>query len=252
MDMLKDRINEGDIAYLEGIIDECMDFAGDMRGFVVPGVNSFSAALHSARTIVRRAERYIVELGRSGETVRDELCRYINRLSDCLFALARREEELSKVRLIKDRVVEKLHAAKNGCAPELDLNVARRLALLAEEKAREINLPIVFSVVDKGGNLILVNRMEGALIASIDISIKKAYTANALKLPTDVAGELSRPDAPLRGLEATNDNRFVLFGGGFPYEACGEVVGGIGVSGGTVEQDMEIATYALNRIQGRE
>ncbi|MFZ5975531.1 MAG: cob(I)yrinic acid a,c-diamide adenosyltransferase [Bacillota bacterium] len=251
-DMLKDRIGADDITYLEGIIDACMDFVGDSRGFAVPGVNSFSAALHSARTVVRRAERHIVELHNSGEPVRDELRRYINRLSDCLFALARREEELVKVRMIKDKVVEKLNAVTNGCAPRLDLNTARKLALYAEEKAREINLSIVFAAVDQGGNLILANRMEGALIASIDIAMKKAYTANALKLPTDVAGELSKPDAPLRGLETTNDNRFVLFGGGFPYAVNGEVVGGIGVSGGTVEQDMEIATYALNKIQGRD
>lgn len=135
---------------------------------------------------------------------------------------------------------------------ELTLETARRLALYAEEKAAMMDLPIVFSAVDKGGNLVLLNRMEGALIASIDISMKKAYTANALKMRTDLAGQLAGPDAPLCGLERTNDNRFVLFGGGFPFEADGEVVGGIGVSGGSVEQDMEIASYALDRFQGGE
>jgi ATP:cob(I)alamin adenosyltransferase len=250
MHTLKDRIGDDDTAYLEGVIDACAEYTDATKEFVVPGVNSFSAALHAARTIVRRAERYITRLCDSGEPVSTELLRYMNRLSDCLYALARREEELSAVRTIRDRVLEKLRFM--DCKPGLDLETARKMALHAEEKAAKMQLPIVFSAVDKGGNLILLNRMEGALIASIDISIKKAYTANALKMPTDQAGELSGPGAPLCGLERTNDNRFVLFGGGYPVKVGGEAVGGIGVSGGTVEQDMEIASYVLDRFQGGE
>ena len=250
--MLKDRISKDDATYLEDIVDTCMEFAGPLKVFVLPGANSFSAALHAARTVVRRAERCIVELSGSGTAVREELLRYVNRLSDCLFAMARREEMLTTIRRVKDRVLEKLHAQEGVSMGELTLETARRLALYAEEKAEMMQLPIVFSAVDEGGNLVLLNRMEGALIASIDISIKKAYTANALKMPTDLAGQLAGPDAPLCGLERTNDNRFVLFGGGYPFKADGEVVGGIGVSGGSVEQDMEIASYALDRFQGGE
>ena len=250
MHMLKDRIGDDDTAYLEGVIDACAEYTDAAKEFVVPGVNSFSAALHAARTVVRRAERCITRLCDSGEPVSAELLRYMNRLSDCLYALARREEELSAVRTIRDRVLEKLRFM--DCKPGLDLETARKMALHAEEKAAKMQLPIVFSAVDKGGNLILLNRMEGALIASIDISIKKAYTANALKMPTDQAGELSGPGAPLCGLERTNDNRFVLFGGGYPVKVGGEAVGGIGVSGGTVGQDMEIASYVLDRFQGGE
>ncbi len=189
MHMLKDGIGDDDTAYLEGVIDACAEYTDATKEFVVPGVNSFSAALHAARTVVRRAERCITRLCDSGEPVSTELLRYMNRLSDCLYALARREEELSAVRTIRDRVLEKLRFM--DCKPGLDLETARKMALHAEEKAAEMQLPIVFSAVDKGGNLILLNRMEGALIASIDISIKKAYTANALKMPTDQAGELS-------------------------------------------------------------
>jgi ATP:cob(I)alamin adenosyltransferase len=250
MHTLKDRIGDDDTAYLEGVIDACAEYTDATKEFVVPGVNSFSAALHAARTVVRRAERCITRLCDSGEPVSTELLRYMNRLSDCLYALARREEELSAVRTIRDRVLEKLRFM--DCKPGLDLETARKMALHAEEKAAKMQLPIVFSAVDKGGNLILLNRMEGALIASIDISIKKAYTANALKMPTDQAGELSGPGAPLCGLERTNDNRFVLFGGGYPVKVGGEAVGGIGVSGGTVGQDMEIASYVLDRFQGGE
>ncbi len=250
MHMLKDGIGDDDTAYLEGVIDACAEYTDATKEFVVPGVNSFSAALHAARTVVRRAERCITRLCDGGEPVSTELLRYMNRLSDCLYALARREEELSAVRTIRDRVLEKLRFM--DCKPGLDLETARKMALHAEEKAAKMQLPIVFSAVDKGGNLILLNRMEGALIASIDISIKKAYTANALKMPTDQAGELSGPGAPLCGLERTNDNRFVLFGGGYPVKVGGEAVGGIGVSGGTVGQDMEIASYVLDRFQGGE
>jgi ATP:cob(I)alamin adenosyltransferase len=249
--MLKDRISGQDIAYLEAVIDECMESAGPMQGFVVPGANSFSAALHSARTIVRRAERCMVALFHAGGEIREELCKYVNRLSDCLFAMARREEMLCTVREIKDKVIEQLNANSGGLPP-LTLDTARQMALYAEEKGNMMRVPIVFAVVDKGGNLMLLNRMENALLVSIDVAIKKAFTANAMKLPTDVVGELSKPGAALFSLDKTNDGKLILFGGGYPYESGGEVVGGIGVSGGTAEQDMEIATYVLSRIQGRK
>jgi ATP:cob(I)alamin adenosyltransferase len=250
--MLKDRISGQDIAYLEAVIDECMEFAGSMHGFVVPGANSFSAALHSARTIVRRGERCMVALFHAGGEIREELCKYVNRLSDCLFAMARREEMLCTVREIKDKVVQQLNANGGGGMPPLTLDTARQMALYAEEKGNSMGLPIVFAVVDKGGNLMLLNRMENALLVSIDVAIKKAFTASAMKLPTDVVGELSKPGAALYSLDKTNDGKLILFGGGYPYESGGEVVGGIGVSGGSAEQDMEIATYVLSRIQGRK
>jgi len=78
------------------------------------------------------------------------------------------------------------------------------------------------------------------------VSAGKAYTANAFQMPTHELGQAARPDGPLYGIDASAPGKIVLFGGGFPYVVNGEVVGGIGVSGGTVEQDMDIAWYAMS------
>ena len=86
----------------------------------------------------------------------------------------------------------------------------------------------------------------GALLGSVDVSAGKAYTANAFQMPTHELGQAARPDGPLYGIDASAPGKIVLFGGGFPYVVNGKVVGGIGVSGGTVEQDMDIARYAMS------
>ncbi len=127
----------------------------------------------------------------------------------------------------------------------LTLALARKMAEAAEKKSQEIGVPIIFSVVDDGGNLLLLNRMEEAILVSIDISINKAYTSVFLKLPTDQLAPLVQPGASLYGLQNTNNNRMVIFGGGYPLKKGNQIVGGIGVSGGSVEEDMIIASEAL-------
>ena len=101
MEMLKDKIGEADIKYLENIIDKSTEVNGLMREFVVPGVNPSSAALHVARTVVRRAERIITALAKQ-VPVREELRKYINRLSDACFAMARLEEARAKNQEIEE------------------------------------------------------------------------------------------------------------------------------------------------------
>ena len=108
-----------------------------------------------------------------------------------------------------------------------------------------MGVPVVFAAVDDGGNLIMMQRMKDSFMGSIDVAINKAFTANAFKMPTDVLGAASQPGQPLYGIETSNAGRIVLFGGGFPYEYEGRVVGAIGISGGSVEEDMTIARYAL-------
>ena len=125
------------------------------------------------------------------------------------------------------------------------LTLAKKMAAAARVKAEEINVPIVFSVVDSGGNLAYFERMEDALMVSIDISVNKAYTANALKMSTDKVADVVKEDGSLYGLQWTNNGRMVVFGGGYPLKHNGEVIGGIGVSGGSVDEDMIIAKSAL-------
>lgn len=125
------------------------------------------------------------------------------------------------------------------------LEDALKMAQKAEAKANKMGIPIVFSAVDKGGNLILLHKMEGSFLGSIDISINKAYTANAFQTPTHKLAESCLPGKPLYGLQNTNNGRVVIFGGGYPYYLRGNIAGGIGVSGGTVEEDMKIAEFSL-------
>lgn len=94
LSMLKDKVTEEDVEILEKIVDECTEIVGAQTNFVIPGVNLSSSALHVARTIVRRAERCVVKLKRT-EDVRPEVVKYINRLSDTVYALARLEEHRS-------------------------------------------------------------------------------------------------------------------------------------------------------------
>jgi uncharacterized protein GlcG (DUF336 family) len=131
----------------------------------------------------------------------------------------------------------------------LTLEEALHMARLAREEAEAMRIPVVVSVADASGGLMLVQRMDGALPASVDIAINKAYTAAAFRVPTHVLGEQAQPGQPLYGVQATNQGRVVVFGGGYPCQRDGAVVGAIGVSGGTVEQDMRIASHALRTFQ---
>lgn len=128
---------------------------------------------------------------------------------------------------------------------EVTLELVKKMANAAEQEAERIGVPIVFAAVDRGGNLMLLHRMEKAFFTSNEIAINKAFTSCALRVSTDKVAPLVQPGASLYGLELTNNARIVPFGGGFPITVNGEVVGAIGVSGGSVEEDMQIALQAL-------
>ena len=252
MEMLKDKISEADIKYLEDIIDECTEICGPQREFVVPGVNKSSAALHVARTIVRRAERHLVSLAKE-VTVREELRKFVNRLSDACYAMARLEETYMQnkdLEALVTKVVKEALGAEEEKVVDLSLDYFNKMAEYAKEKATEMGVPIIFAAVDAGGNLITLQRMENALLASIKIAWDKAYTSCILKAPTCALADLTVPGAPLYGLQDLCDGRIVVFGGGYPIMDGSKVLAAIGVSGGTAEEDMAIATYALEKMQG--
>lgn len=130
----------------------------------------------------------------------------------------------------------------------ITLEAAKKMGVEALKKATEINVPVVFSVVDNGGNLLYLERMDKAFVTSIDIAINKAFTAWALKKGTNEISEDVLPGQSLYGLNTTNNCRIITFGGGFPIVINGEIVGAVGVSGGTVEEDMSIAKAGLNAL----
>lgn len=243
---LKDRISDADAGFLEEFIDRYQAMVIPRDGFLIPGGDTASAALHVARTVARRFERHLIRM-KTEVPVSDEIIRYANRMSDALFILAQAEEERALIREIKERVMGKLKVNEVNC-DYFSLPVMKRMAEAAEQKALETGVPVVFAAADAGGNLALLHRMENALIASIDIAANKAYTSVAVKMSTDQLYELAVPGGSLYGITTSNNSRIIAFGGGYPVLKDGAVIGGIGVSGGTVEQDMVIAQYALSLL----
>ncbi|ADQ14175.1 GlcG/HbpS family heme-binding protein [Halanaerobium hydrogeniformans] len=133
---------------------------------------------------------------------------------------------------------------------KLNLKTALKMIEAAEAKAEEIEVPMVITVLDGGGNLIAQHRMDDAIFASVDISLNKAYTSVSTKMPSHVIGEASQVDQPLFGINTTNNGRLVIFGGGFPVnDNKGNVIGAIGVSGGEVEDDMSCAEAGLEVLE---
>ncbi len=134
----------------------------------------------------------------------------------------------------------------------LPCGVAQLLAGVAEERALSLGVPVAVAFSDAQGLPLCFSRMEGALPAASDIAVSKAYTAAALRMPTHELGARSKPGEILYGIQNLQPGRIVLFGGGFPILLCGRPAGGIGVSGGTVEEDMDIARRALQALQAME
>jgi uncharacterized protein GlcG (DUF336 family) len=124
---------------------------------------------------------------------------------------------------------------------QVQLEDARRIIAAAEKKAHEIGQPMNIAVADAGGNLVAHVRMDNAWIGSIDISIKKAYTSRAFNIATKDLAEHSQSGNQFFGIHASNDGKIMIFAGGIPLKAKGKVVGAIGVSGGSGEQDHAVA-----------
>src|ERR1700689_657944 len=121
------------------------------------------------------------------------------------------------------------------------LEDARRIIAAAEKKTQEIGQPMNIAVADGGGNLVAHVRMDGGWIGSIDISQKKAYTSRAFDIATKDLAEHSQSGNQFFGIHASNDGKVMIFAGGIPLKRGGEVVGAIGVSGGSGAQDQAVA-----------
>ncbi len=263
------RISGEHIAALEQAVDRCMASLPPVRGFVLPGRSEAGSRLHLARTIARRAERRMVELA-THASLRPELLQYLNRLSDCLYALARQEDQLASTEQVISEVIRRYRAALDAETPAQQTQhaaatphtatahpdhsnpgfaVLHQLLKQAIKAASELGVPVVIAVVDRHGQPILTYRMPDSLLVSLDLAPKKAYTAAALKTATHLLGSAIQPGAPLFQLEASSGGKVVTFGGGYPLYWKGRLAGGLGISGGTVEQDMQIAEAAMQGLQ---
>jgi uncharacterized protein GlcG (DUF336 family) len=124
---------------------------------------------------------------------------------------------------------------------ELTLADARIVIEAAEKRAQEVGQPVNVAVVDGGGNLVAHVRQDGAWIGSVDISISKAWTSRAFDIQTKDLGDNSQPTQQFFGIHTTNGGKVAIFAGGIPLVRDGVVIGGVGVSGGSGEQDQTIA-----------
>lgn len=126
----------------------------------------------------------------------------------------------------------------------LNLSIATKIMDEVCKAAEDLGTPIVIAISNEWGLPIAVHFMDGALPASYDIAVNKAYTSATVRLSTEVLKELSRDGGELFGIANTNNNKIVTFPGGFPLEADGKVVGAVGVSGGTADYDNKLAFIA--------
>ncbi len=132
-------------------------------------------------------------------------------------------------------------------ASDLSLDQAHDAVHAALDQAKAIDTKMNIAVVDAGGHLKTFFRMDGAWLGSIDIAIKKARTARLFDMPTGEIGKLSQPGGPLYNIEHSNGG-LISFPGGIPIKLGGEVVGAIGVSGSSVENDHAVAKAGADAV----
>lgn len=142
-------------------------------------------------------------------------------------------EELARVRAASD-------------VDNMVLSLAKQVAEAVEAEAARIGVNAVVAISDRAARPVLVHVMEDAYIASYDVALQKAYTVVALKMSTMTLKPLAQPGASLYGIQFTNDGQIVIFGGGEPLKIGDRVIGGLGVSGGSEEQDAALAAFGAD------
>ena len=142
------------------------------------------------------------------------------------------------------RIAEAVGKAVRSLLPRsITPQEAHKLAKAVRCRARSMGVKAVIAVLDAHANPILCEAEEGAYIASWDIALNKSYTVVALKMSTAALAELAAPGGELYGIQFTNGGKIVVFGGGEPLESEGRIIGGLGVSGGSAQQDTALAAY---------
>ena len=147
-----------------------------------------------------------------------------------------------------EQVLREMNSGHGGhvCKCEkhkMTLQLAKSLIEKIEQKAKEVGVNVVIAVSDQAGRIVAVHSMDDAYIASYDIAVNKTFTAAGLKMSTAELANLAQPGGPLYGIQHTNEGKIVIFGGGEPLKVEDKIIGALGVSGGTAEQDIMLATY---------
>lgn len=233
----------------------------------LPGGCEASLRIDMARSVARRAERWLTSSDKKygGQPVRKQ---YMNLLGDYLYCLARYtdyaetkkpaktavsaeapvkpvNEKVPVMELTKEIVVQEV-LKRIQTMDRVSLDIAKKLIEKIEGYAVSVGKKAVIAVCGPDGNPIAVHVMDGAFLVSFDVAVKKAYTAVSVKMSTMELGKLVQPGQTFAGLEQIEKDKLVFFGGGVPLFAGDKLVGGLGVSGGTGEEDDDIAHYGLS------
>ena len=259
-----------EIGFLESDMDQMLTRVtpADLAD-TLPGGNPQSAMLDVAHTTTRRAERDLIAMDRR-YAVPQTFKQYVNRLSDYLLVAARYSDYLfEKAEAEKpaepvapvaptpaapapvppsaaDALVAEV-LARLGGAKVMDLGMAKQVIAAVEEQAKAQGKHAVIAVSNAEGNPIAVHVMDGAFLVSYEVAVKKAYTAVAVKMSTMDLSALCQPGGTFYGLQALD--KVITFGGGIPLYRDGVIVGGLGVSGGTGEEDHALAEYGAAVFQ---
>ena len=194
--------------------------------------------------IIKKIQRRFLLLSKS-RGIRLELINYISKSRDFFHIVYKFIQEKVMVKYVIELVSEKLSSIDMDS--NLSLEKARKIIRAGERKAKEMNIAAVFAVVNPEGNLIIEERMDNAILVSIEVAYKKAYTAAALKLNTEDLTALVQPGAMFYGLQS--DPKYIVFGGGMLLKVDGKIVGAIGVSGGSAQEDIEIAKACVEAFE---
>ena len=192
--------------------------------------------------IIKKIQRRFTMLSKNRE-IKLELMNYINKSRDFSHIVYKSLQEKVMIKYVVELISEKLSSTENN----LSLEKARKIIRAGEKKAKEMNLSAVFAVVNSEGNLIIEERMDNAILVSVEVAYKKAYTAAALKLNTQDLTALVQPGAMFYGLQS--DPKYIVFGGGMLLKVDGKIVGAVGVSGGSAQEDMEIAKACVDAFE---
>ena len=212
--------------------------------YKIPEENEEVFIAYLLYTIIKKIQRRFMLLAKHRE-IKAELINYINKSRDFSHIVYKFIQEKVMVKYVIELVSEKLSSI--NIDNNLSLEKARKIIRAGEKKAKEMNLSAVFAVVNSEGNLIIEERMDNAILVSVEVAYKKAYTAAALKLNTQDLTALVQPGAMFYGLQS--DPKYIVFGGGMLLKVDGKIVGAVGVSGGSAQEDMEIAKACVKAFE---
>lgn len=131
----------------------------------------------------------------------------------------------------------------------MNLELAKKLIESVEVEAQKMGVKAVVAVSDAAGRPVAIHCMDGAYIGSFDVALNKTYTSVAFQMSTAKLAKLAAPGGSLYGIQNTNEGKIVIFGGGEPLYIGDKLIGAIGVSGGTAEQDTRLGEFGKNRLK---